>query len=96
MSAMSGSTPVVSQSIRKAMVPVGASTLTWPLRKPDFSPSASTSSQVVSAASSRSSGTGCSVEPIGGVAVLVHDLQVRLAVHGVAGEGAALVAADAR
>ena len=38
-------------------------------------------------------GIGCSVEPVGGVAVLAHDLQVRLAVHGVAGEGAALVAA---
>ncbi len=31
-SAMSGSTPVVSQSIRKAMVPVGASTVTCALR----------------------------------------------------------------
>ena len=30
--AMSGSTPVVSQSIRKAMVPVGASTVTCALR----------------------------------------------------------------
>ena len=29
-SAMSGSTPVVSQSIMKAIVPVGASTVTWP------------------------------------------------------------------
>jgi hypothetical protein len=31
-SAMSGSTPVVSQSIMKPMVPVGASTVAWPLR----------------------------------------------------------------
>ena len=31
-SAMSGSMPVVSQSIRKAMVPVGASTVTCALR----------------------------------------------------------------
>jgi len=34
MSAMSGSMPVVSQSIMKQMVPVGASTLAWALRKP--------------------------------------------------------------
>ena len=34
MSAMSGSMPVVSQSIMKPMVPVGASTVAWPLRKP--------------------------------------------------------------
>ena len=33
-SAMSGSTPVVSQSIMKAMVPVGASTVTCELRTP--------------------------------------------------------------
>ena len=78
------------------MVPVGARTATWPLRKPGFSPSASTSSQVVSAASSRSVGHLLPVEPVGGVAVLVHDLQVRLAVHRVAGERAALVAADPR
>jgi hypothetical protein len=32
--AMSGSMPVVSQSIRKAIVPVGASTVVWALRKP--------------------------------------------------------------
>ena len=31
-SAMSGSMPVVSQSIMKPMVPVGASTVTWLLR----------------------------------------------------------------
>ena len=31
-SAMSGSIPVVSQSIMKAMVPVGAKTVTWLLR----------------------------------------------------------------
>jgi hypothetical protein len=29
---MSGSTPVVSQSIMKPMVPVGARTVTWLLR----------------------------------------------------------------
>ena len=31
-SAMSGSMPVVSQSIMKAIVPVGASTVAWALR----------------------------------------------------------------
>ena len=31
-SAMSGSTPVVSQSIRNEIVPVGASTVAWALR----------------------------------------------------------------
>ena len=35
--AMSGSTPVVSQSMRKAIVPVGANTVTCALRKPGFS-----------------------------------------------------------
>ena len=30
--AMSGSMPVVSQSMRKPIVPVGASTVTWALR----------------------------------------------------------------
>ena len=38
-SAMSGSTPVVSQSIMKPMVPVGASTVACALRKPCCSPS---------------------------------------------------------
>ena len=32
----SGSMPVVSQSIMKPMVPVGASTLAWALRQPFF------------------------------------------------------------
>ena len=35
---MSGSMPVVSQSIMNAMVPVGASTLTWAFRTPYFPP----------------------------------------------------------
>ena len=39
-SAMSGSMPVVSQSIMKPMVPVGASTVTWLLRYPCCAPSA--------------------------------------------------------
>jgi hypothetical protein len=37
-SARSGSTPVVSQSIMKPMVPVGASTLAWALRQPLTAP----------------------------------------------------------
>jgi len=37
-SAMSGSTPVVSQSIMKAIVPVGASTVTCELRTPAWRP----------------------------------------------------------
>ncbi len=39
----SGSMPVVSQSIMKPMVPVGASTEAWALRKPLASPSFCTS-----------------------------------------------------
>ena len=42
--AMSGSMPVVSQSIMKLIVPVGASTVAWALRKPCTRPAASTSS----------------------------------------------------
>ena len=45
--AMSGSMPVVSQSIRKLIVPVGASTVAWALRKPCSRPAASTSSHNV-------------------------------------------------
>ena len=78
------------------MVPVGASTLTWPLRKPDFLaqrqhlvPGGQRRVQQVL----RDRVLG---QPVGGVPMLAHDLQVRLAVLGVAGEGAALVAADAR
>jgi hypothetical protein len=41
----SGSMPVVSQSIMKPMVPVGASTEACALRKPFFSPSFCTSAQ---------------------------------------------------
>ena len=44
-SAMSGSMPVVSQSIMKLIVPVGASTVACALRKPWTRPAASTSSQ---------------------------------------------------
>ena len=56
-SAMSGSTPVVSQSIMKPMVPVGASTVACAFRKPCCSPISMTSSQTAFAASSRSLGT---------------------------------------
>ena len=49
-SAISGSTPVVSQSIRKPMVPVGARTVAWALRKPDCEPASKASSQAFFAA----------------------------------------------
>ena len=52
-SAMSGSMPVVSQSIMKLIVPVGASTVAWALRKPCRWPWASTLSQRSRAASCR-------------------------------------------
>ena len=45
MSAMSGSMPVVSQSIMKAMVPVGAMTVAWALRMPCLAPISYASSQ---------------------------------------------------
>ena len=47
---MSGSMPVVSQSIMKLIVPVGASTVAWALRKPKRRPLTSTSSQSCRAA----------------------------------------------
>ena len=51
----SGSTPVVSQSIRKEIVPVGASTVACALRYPCSSPSATASSHERRAAASSSS-----------------------------------------
>src|SRR3989442_429771 len=53
----SGSTPVVSQSIMKLIVPVGASTVACALRKPCTSPRSRTSSQALRQAASRSAGT---------------------------------------
>ncbi len=53
----SGSTPVVSQSIMKLIVPVGASTVACALRYPFTSPRSSASSQACRAAPSRSAGT---------------------------------------
>ena len=53
----SGSTPVVSQSIMKLIVPVGASTVACALRKPATSPRLSASSQDWRAALRRSFGT---------------------------------------
>src|SRR5207237_1021716 len=52
----SGSTPVVSQSIMKLIVPVGASTVACALRKPWISPASSASSHAFRHAVSRSSG----------------------------------------
>src|SRR5438034_9224806 len=56
-SAMSGSIPVVSQSIMKAIVPVAAMTDICAFLKPNRSPSDSASSQDLTAASTRSLGT---------------------------------------
>src|SRR5436309_6552325 len=56
-SAMSGSIPVVSQSIMKAIVPVGAMTDICAFLKPNRSPSDNASSQDLTAASTRSLGT---------------------------------------
>src|SRR5690242_21104436 len=53
----SGSTPVVSQSIMKLIVPVGASTVACALRKPLTSPRSSASSHACRAAERRSAGT---------------------------------------
>ena len=53
----SGSTPVVSQSIMKLIVPVGARTVACALRKPCTSPISSASSHARRAPPSRSSGT---------------------------------------
>src|SRR5450759_3093910 len=50
--ARSGSMPVVSQSIIRPIVPVGASTLAWALRQPLRSPSARHCAHAVAAASS--------------------------------------------
>ncbi len=60
-SAMSGSIPVVSQSIMKLIVPVGASTVAWALRKPYFSPIRSTSSHSSRAAPFNASGPSSSI-----------------------------------
>src|SRR4030081_81534 len=51
--AKSGSTPVVSQSMTRPMVPVGAITVAWALRKPCSVPSASARSQARLACSTR-------------------------------------------
>jgi len=52
--------PVVSQSIIRPMVPVGASTEAWLLRTPNSSPPATASSQAWRAASSSAAGTSSS------------------------------------
>ncbi len=93
---MSGSTPVVSQSMRNAIVPVGASTVVWPLRKPYFSPSAMASSHDVARGLHEIVGHERGVDPLDGGAVLAHDLQERGLVLGVAGERPGRVGRDAR
>ena len=52
----SGSTPVVSQSMTRPIVPVGAMAVTWALRKPCFSPRVRALSHAVLAAAMRSGG----------------------------------------
>ena len=52
--------PVVSQSIIRPMVPVGARTVAWLLRTPNSSPPATASSQASWAADSRSAGSSSS------------------------------------
>ena len=54
---MSGSTPVVSQSIMKAMVPVGASTVSCEFRTPAARVASRAPSHASRAAARRSSGT---------------------------------------
>src|SRR5581483_6295405 len=56
-SARSGSMPVVSQSMKKPIVPVGARTVTWELRYPNFSPWARASSQQAFEPSKSAAGT---------------------------------------
>ncbi len=46
---MSGSMPVVSQSIMNAMVPVGARTVVWALRNPNLLPRSTASSHALRA-----------------------------------------------
>ena len=84
-SARSGSTPVVSQSIIRPMVPVGASTDAWALRKPFFSPSRSTSCQAsVAAAQTGVSRSSMRMGGGVGVGVLPHDAAVCVGVARVA------------
>ena len=56
-SAMSGSIPVVSQSIMNAIVPVGARTVVWPFLNPYSVPSVTASAHAPRADDSRSPGT---------------------------------------
>ena len=82
----SGSMPVVSQSIMKPMVPVGASTEACALRKPFFSPILITSAHA-SVASLLDLGVGDvdRAERVVGRLVLAHDPLVGVGVAGVAG-----------
>ena len=79
---MSGSMPVVSQSIMKLIVPVGANTVAWALRKPYFSPICNTSSHSFLAACFSSGGTVV-IDRVTRFAVHLHHAQHRLFVLGV-------------
>jgi hypothetical protein len=87
-SAMSGSTPVVSQSIMKAMVPVGASTVTCELRTPPVRAAASALSPCLARRAQQVERHEHRIQPMGLGAMLVDDVQLRLAVRRVARVGA--------
>ena len=80
--------PVVSQSIIRPMVPVGASTLAWELRTPYSSPSSTASSQALAAALSSSSGTSAGVDLGDFGAVHAQDIEHAVAVLVEAGKRA--------
>ena len=80
--------PVVSQSIIRPMVPVGASTEACELRTPTSAASSHASSHDCWAAESRSCGHELLVDVGGGGAVLVEHAEHVLGVLGVAGERA--------
>ncbi len=81
--------PVVSQSIMKLMVPVGASTVTWALRTPCTSAMAMASSQAWRAASCSVVGHGIGLgDAVERIAVHVQHVARGGGVGSVAGEGA--------
>jgi hypothetical protein len=89
--------PVVSQSIMKAMVPVGASSVVWALRKPLALPRIQgVVPDVAGGAVQVRAGRRLVRDAVGGVAVLLDDAQERLLVLAVFGERAAVVAGDDR
>ena len=87
--------PVVSQSIMKPMVPVGASTVTCEFLKPCFSPSASASSQSPRGHEQfRLHVFG--LDAAHGIAMHADHVQHRFAVHGISRERPHLLGNRAR